>query len=173
MLEQERALLRDAAANRRSNYGATMRRPSSPSSSILSLGPPTFPTFSSGEGETTGLLKSAAQWEEAIEAGRIHTTYWREIKVAAKSAPQLYVTFALQYSLTIASVFAAGRLGKNELAGVSLGSMTATITSNAIIQARPRSPAVRTVRQANREVGIIDRVGHSMWAGGEPSAFVP
>jgi len=143
MLEQENELLRDAAAaaDRRRDYGATARRPSSPSNSITSLGPPAFPIFRRGSdsdgggGETTSLLKSVVQWGEAVEAGRVRTTYWREIKVVAKSAPQLYVTFALQYSLTIASIFAAGRLGKDELAGVSLGSMTATITSNAIIQA--------------------------------------
>ncbi|KAA8908367.1 mate-domain-containing protein [Sphaerosporella brunnea] len=129
MLEQERELLKDAAGVR--DYGTVprIRRPSE-SSSIAPLVPP------ARVDESTSLLRASTEaiWEDAVDAGIIHTTYWREAKVVAKSAPQLYVTFALQYSLTIASIFAAGRLGKDELAGVSLGSMTATITGYAIYQ---------------------------------------
>ncbi|KAA8914612.1 mate-domain-containing protein [Sphaerosporella brunnea] len=131
MLEQERELLKDAAGIR--DYGsvgmsaapARIKQPSESSSITPAM-----------VDESTSLLRASteARWEDAVDAGIIHTTYWREVKVVAKSAPQLYVTFALQYSLTIASIFAAGRLGKDELAGVSLGSMTATITGYAIYQ---------------------------------------
>lgn len=134
MLVQERELLNDNKyVSNSKSYGTSELygpRPGSSASSIAPLGPPAFPVS-----ERTGLLSATApEWEEAVEAGAINTTYLRELKVLAKSAPLLYITFALQYSLTVASIFSAGRLGKSELAGVSLGSMTATITGYAVYQ---------------------------------------
>jgi MATE family multidrug resistance protein len=131
MREQEQELLRDSVKNYGS-YG-TLPRPTTSSSnaSLTSLGPPEFPEFLN---ERSRLLRETACWEEAVERGAIHTTYLREAKVVLQSAPLLYITFALQYSLTIASIFSAGRLGKDQLAGVSLGSMTATITGYAVYQ---------------------------------------
>jgi MATE family multidrug resistance protein len=125
MLIQEEELLHD---NRFSlgpkDYGTTSRRESHASSS----------TSRDVPNETTSLLKANSQWESAAEAGAIHTTYLRELIVVTKSALPLWVTFVLQYSLTISSIFAAGNLGKDELAGVSLGSMTATITGYSVYQ---------------------------------------
>lgn len=57
-----------------------------------------------------------------------------EVKVLFQYSIPLIVTFLLQYSLTVASVFSVGRLGLNELAAVSLSSMTANISGYAIIQ---------------------------------------
>lgn len=57
-----------------------------------------------------------------------------EIKVILKYSIPLIITFLLQYSLTVASVFSVGRLGSDELAAVSLSSMTANISGYAIIQ---------------------------------------
>ncbi|KAL8712964.1 MAG: hypothetical protein Q9220_002824 [cf. Caloplaca sp. 1 TL-2023] len=74
------------------------------------------------------------QWTEAVAAGKIHTTWQREAKVLSRYAAPLIVTFLLQYSLTVASIFTVGHLGKVELAAVSLGSMTANITGYAIYQ---------------------------------------
>lgn len=74
------------------------------------------------------------EWNKAVENGLVHTTYKREAKVLVKYAVPLYVTFVLQYSLTFASLFSAGNLGKNELAAVTLASMTANITGYAIYQ---------------------------------------
>lgn len=62
------------------------------------------------------------------------TTILNEIKVIIKYSLPLIVTFLLQYSLTVASVFSVGRLGSTELAAVSLSSMTANISGYAIIQ---------------------------------------
>jgi MATE family multidrug resistance protein len=140
MLQQERELLADSAGIR--DYG-TLRSTDATCASITSPGLPAVLVD-----ESTALLRASTEsrWEDAVDAGMIHTTYWREAKVVAKSAPQLYVTFALQYSLTISSIFAAGRLGKNELAGVSLGSMTATITGYAVYQGpSPRSPTLMAI----------------------------
>lgn len=62
------------------------------------------------------------------------TSFKTEINVLIKYSVPLVITFLLQYSLTVASVFSVGRLGSNELAAVSLSSMTANISGYAIIQ---------------------------------------
>lgn len=81
-----------------------------------------------------GRTKLLPKWNEAVSNGLVHTTYKREMKVLVKYALPLYITFVLQYSLTFASLFSAGNLGKDELAAVLLASMTANITGYAIYQ---------------------------------------
>lgn len=71
------------------------------------------------------------KWEEAVTAGLIQTTWKREAQVIGKNAAPLVVTFLLQYSLTVASIFTIGHLGKKELGAVSLASMSASITGYA------------------------------------------
>lgn len=75
-----------------------------------------------------------AQWEAAVASGKITTTWQREAKTITGYAAPLMVTFVLQYSLTVASIFTVGHLGKIELGAVSLASMTANITGFAIYQ---------------------------------------
>lgn len=102
-----------------------------------------------GPAETTSLLRPSRgvaeseipdaeeidrKWEEAVIAGLIHTTWKREAQVIGKNAAPLVVTFLLQYSLTVASIFTVGHLGKKELGGVSLASMSASITGYAVYQ---------------------------------------
>lgn len=72
------------------------------------------------------------KWEEAVAAGRINTTWQREARVIGRYSLPLMVTFLLQYSLTVASIFTIGHLGKEELGAVSLASMTVSITGNAV-----------------------------------------
>lgn len=72
------------------------------------------------------------KWEEAVMSGKIQTTWQRETKVLVRYAAPLILTFILQNSLTLASVFTVGHIGKNELGAVSLGSMTANITGYAV-----------------------------------------
>ncbi|KAL2267675.1 hypothetical protein VTJ83DRAFT_4952 [Remersonia thermophila] len=74
------------------------------------------------------------QWEAAVAAGQIRTTWQREAKTIAVYSRSLIVTFLLQYSLNVTSILAVGRLGTVELGGVSLATMTATITCYAPIQ---------------------------------------
>jgi MATE family multidrug resistance protein len=74
------------------------------------------------------------QWEEAVAAGKIKTTWQREAKTLWNYSSPLVVTFVLQYSLTVASIFTVGHLGKVELGAVSLASMTANITGYAVYQ---------------------------------------
>jgi multidrug resistance protein, MATE family len=74
------------------------------------------------------------KWEEAVTAGKIQTTWQREAKVISRYAGPLMITFVLQYSLTVASVFTVGHIGVAELGAVSLASMSANITGYAIYQ---------------------------------------
>lgn len=93
------------------------------------LGNPELPY---GGQDTRGNLEKA--WEEAVMAGKIKTTWQREAKVLVRYSSPLILTFLLQYSLTIASIFTVGHLGTVELGAVSLGSMTANITGYAVFQ---------------------------------------
>lgn len=87
---------------------------------------------SGGSGSEMGSEEIDRKWDEAVAAGLIHTTWQREAKVIGKYSLPLMVTFLLQYSLTVASIFTIGHLGKEELGAVSLASMTVTITGNAV-----------------------------------------
>lgn len=62
------------------------------------------------------------KWNEAVAAGKITTTWQRETKVLMKSSAPLILTFLLQYSLPVASIFTVGHIGKVELGAVSLAS---------------------------------------------------
>ncbi|KAI2624190.1 MATE efflux family protein [Hypoxylon sp. NC1633] len=74
------------------------------------------------------------QWEAAVASGMIETTWQREAKTIATYSQSLILTFLLQYSINIASIFAVGRIGKVELGAVSLATMTANILCYAPMQ---------------------------------------
>uniref|UniRef100_A0A060T8Q2 ARAD1D09042p n=1 Tax=Blastobotrys adeninivorans TaxID=409370 RepID=A0A060T8Q2_BLAAD len=80
------------------------------------------------------IVETQKAWNAAVATGRVHTTVRRELIVLATSALPLTVTFLLQYSLPVASIFSVGHLGTAELAAVSLASMTSNITGFAMIQ---------------------------------------
>ena len=63
------------------------------------------------------------KWEQAVIEGKIKTTWQREAKVIGRYSAPLVLTFLLQYSLTVASIFTVGHLGKIELGAVSLASV--------------------------------------------------
>ncbi|CAK9442308.1 uncharacterized protein LODBEIA_P60510 [Lodderomyces beijingensis] len=62
------------------------------------------------------------------------TTSMIELRALVRNAIPSVVTFLLECSPFTVSVFAVGHIGANELAAVSLGSMTANITGYATIQ---------------------------------------
>jgi len=95
-------------------------------SALLPNGPP--------ESSRTHKERLNRQWEAAVAAGKIKTTWQREAKTLWRYSSPLVVTFILQYSLTVASIFTVGHLGKIELGAVSLASMTANISGYAIYQ---------------------------------------
>ena len=108
---------------------------------------PQAPLFTAEPSETSALLGSGTQessrthherlnrqWEAAVAAGKIKTTWQREAKTLWRYSSPLVITFILQYSLTVASIFAVGHIGAIELGAVSLASMTANISGYAIYQ---------------------------------------
>ncbi|KAJ9651648.1 hypothetical protein H2198_009091 [Neophaeococcomyces mojaviensis] len=137
-LEEERSLLRD---NR-------LIPPKHPDGTPKTMFHIPFAGDQDGQAETAPLLGDPSlpygghddpkqinqKWNEAVEAGKIQTTWQREAKVLAKYSLPLMATFLLQYSLTVASIFTLGHLGTVELGAVSLASMTANITGYAIYQ---------------------------------------
>ncbi len=105
--------------------------------------PPRETTFllGNGDGDVHGPESSREEnerrnrmWEAAVREGKIKTTWQREAKTLAQYSMPLIITFMLQYSLTVASIFTVGRLGTIQLGAVSLASMTANITGYAIYQ---------------------------------------
>lgn len=59
------------------------------------------------------------QWDEAVAAHLIETSWQREAKTLVQYSVPMIVTFLLHYSVTVASVLTVGRLGMEELAAVN------------------------------------------------------
>ena len=59
------------------------------------------------------------QWDEAVAAHLIDTSWQREAKTLVQYSAPMIVTFLLHYSVTVASVLTVGRLGMEELAAVN------------------------------------------------------
>lgn len=73
-------------------------------------------------------------WGQAVAENRIRTTWQRETQTIVAYSTPLIITFLLQYSINVTSIFAVGRIGKLELGAVSLANMTAAITCLAPFQ---------------------------------------
>lgn len=74
------------------------------------------------------------QWDAAVAANILKTTWQREAQTLTQYSRSLIVTFLLHYSVTVTSVFTVGRIGRLELGAVSLATMTANITCYAPVQ---------------------------------------
>ena len=72
-------------------------------------------------------------WDDAIKTGKISTTVPLELKTLARSSVPLVITFLLQNSLSVCSIFAVGHISSEALAGITLGAMTSNITAIATI----------------------------------------
>ncbi|EPS38065.1 hypothetical protein H072_8208 [Dactylellina haptotyla CBS 200.50] len=135
MIEDERSLLRDnhILPRKRSIHGLPWQQ----RHGAATEEDPLLPQAGSSSEDSETLAANAdptSKWKDSVEAGKITTTWQRETKVLARYSGPLIVTFLLQYSLTVASVFSVGKLGTNELAAVSLASMTSNITGYTIYQ---------------------------------------
>ncbi|KAK1757889.1 mate-domain-containing protein [Echria macrotheca] len=107
---------------------------------------PTLSRVSTKALETTPLLQTDSgyasptdseqqmQWEAAVAANILKTTWQREAQTLTQYSRSLIVTFLLHYSVTVTSVFTVGRIGRLELGAVSLATMTANITCYAPVQ---------------------------------------
>lgn len=75
------------------------------------------PLLSDGAPESAREIheRSNRLWEDAVREGKIQTTWQREAKTLTQYSAPLIITFLLQYSLTVASIFTVGHIGKIEL----------------------------------------------------------
>lgn len=63
------------------------------------------------------------QWNAAVASGSLQTTWQREAKTIAGYSQSLIVTFVLQYSINVASIFYIGHIGTMELGAISCKSL--------------------------------------------------
>lgn len=70
-------------------------------------------------GHANGYDHLEETWEQAVASGRLRTTWQRETQTIVAYSTPLIITFLLQYSINVASIFAVGRIGKMELGAVS------------------------------------------------------
>lgn len=117
------------------------------------------------------------RWEEAVASGKIKTTWQREAVVLARYSRSLILTFILQYSLTVTSVFTVGHIGKFELGAVSLASMTANITGYSVYQGLATSLdtlCAQAYGSGNKTlVGLqLQRMVYFLWAITVPIALI-
>lgn len=82
--------------------------------------------------ETETLVRET--WKDAASKGEIKTTYKRETVVLLHSSLPISLAFLLQYSLTVASIFCVGHIGKSELSAISVAAMIANIFGYGIFQ---------------------------------------
>lgn len=125
LAREEQELLQDNNIN----YNTT----SPPSSNNLGA-PLVRPVSAARQPSIPQIIGTAKAWDDAVEDGQVRTNPQLELAVLFKNSAPLIVTFSLQYSLTVASIFSVGHIGKTELGAVSLASMTASITGYAMIQ---------------------------------------
>jgi multidrug resistance protein, MATE family len=90
------------------------------------------PPISSLERERYG--STGDEEASSLKLPDLETTWQAEIKLLSKYSPPLIVTYLLQYSFNLVTVFVSGRLGTNELGAASLASMTANVTGLCIYE---------------------------------------
>ncbi|XWX01406.1 hypothetical protein V2A60_009434 [Cordyceps javanica] len=74
----------------------------------------------------SGEQKTGRDWDDLPAQG--DASWAREAKMLLRSSPPIMITFFLQFSINATSVFAVGRLGKQQLGAVALANMTAAMT---------------------------------------------
>jgi MATE family multidrug resistance protein len=86
---------------------------------------------------TYGAICADAGEAEALierDGEGITTTAVKEIKLLVKYSVPLCVTYILQYSFSLITIFMVGHIGTDELAAVSLATMTSNITGFAVYE---------------------------------------
>jgi MATE family multidrug resistance protein len=83
-----------------------------------------------------GTIANDAELEAILGEGEVsvHTTGKQEAKLLFKYSLPLALTYLLQYSFSLVTIFVVGHIGTNELGAVSLATMTANITGLAVYE---------------------------------------
>ncbi|OWB78780.1 hypothetical protein B5S32_g2982 [[Candida] boidinii] len=110
-------------SQRHSSYGSTNNNKSINNININT------PDFTKTDAE-----EIAESFDEAVRKGLIKTAWQFELQKLFLSSLPLVITFLLENSFAVASVFSVGHIGATELAAVTLGSMSANITGFSFVQ---------------------------------------
>ncbi|KIW62412.1 hypothetical protein PV04_10590 [Phialophora macrospora] len=77
---------------------------------------------------------AAEEQSSLVKNVELETTWKAETAILARYSGPLMLTYVLQYSFSLVTVFVAGRLGTRELGAASLATMTANITGLCIYE---------------------------------------
>lgn len=80
-------------------------------------------------GAIDALRRKGQLIDGALLGGGAHSTWQTEAKLLGTSSRSLIVTFLLQYSLLVTSIFTVGHLGRVELAAVSLATSKSALSA--------------------------------------------
>ncbi|KAI1436623.1 MATE efflux family protein [Xylaria sp. CBS 124048] len=163
----------------RTLFSTKVRKTGRDEESTARYGPSeTSPLLASDSGDATPDDDNLnAQWESAVAHGIIETTWRREAQTIANYSPPLILTFILQYSINITSIFTVGRIGKVELGAVTLSTMTANIFCYAFFQGLATSLdtlCAQAYGSGNKHlVGLqLQRMTYFLWLLGIPVAVL-
>jgi MATE family multidrug resistance protein len=83
-----------------------------------------------------GTIADPSELEAILGEGEatVHTTAGKEAKLLFKYSVPLTITYLLQYSFSLVTIFVVGHIGTDELGAVSLATMTANITGYAVYE---------------------------------------
>lgn len=83
-----------------------------------------------------GAIADPSELEAILGEGEatVHTTAGKEAKLLFKYSVPLTITYLLQYSFSLITIFVVGHIGTDELGAVSLATMTANITGYAVYE---------------------------------------
>ncbi|KAH7130531.1 mate-domain-containing protein [Dendryphion nanum] len=83
-----------------------------------------------------GTLADISELEAILSNGEtdVHTTAGQEARLLFKYSVPLTLTYLLQYSFSLVTIFVVGHIGTDELGAVSLATMTANITGYAVYE---------------------------------------
>lgn len=73
-------------------------------------------------------ISGKLSYNELEDFANLHTTFALEMKMLVRYAFPLVITFLLEHFFSIVCLLVVGHIGKNELAAVSLATMSSTIT---------------------------------------------
>ncbi|KAG5949594.1 hypothetical protein E4U60_003741 [Claviceps pazoutovae] len=113
------------------NRSDTSSEPDVDSGSTSGSGPA---TGSGDDDEQPWTQQWEQPWEQPVPSRHVPASWQRETRTIISYSMPLIVTFFLQYSINVASVFAVGRIGKVELGAVSLANMSQAISCLAPFQ---------------------------------------
>jgi len=106
-----------------------------------------LPKFDDGlKADDYGTVVEPSEIEPILGEGIVYeyTSMGRESKLLFKYSLPLTITYLLQYTFSLVTIFVVGHIGTNELGAVSLATMTANITGLAVYEGLATSKTLKS-----------------------------